>query len=90
MATLINNQFMLKSPTAERLYYDYAKNCPIIDYHCHLDPQDIADDVTYANITQLWLAGDHYKWRLMRSAGMKKDSSLEMPATMRNSLPGLL
>ena len=72
MATLINNQFMLKSPTAERLYYDYAKNCPIIDYHCHLDPQDIADDVTYANITQLWLAGDNYKWRLMRSAGIEE------------------
>ncbi len=72
MATLISNNFMLKNPTAERLYYDYAKNCPIIDYHCHLDAQDIADDVTFENITQLWLSGDHYKWRLMRSAGIEE------------------
>ena len=72
MANLINNQFMLKSATAERLYYDYAKNCPIIDYHCHLDAQDIADDISYPNITQIWLSGDHYKWRLMRSAGIEE------------------
>ena len=72
MSTLINNQFMLKSPTAERLYYDFAKNCPIIDYHCHINAQDIADDISYSNITELWLAGDHYKWRLMRSAGIEE------------------
>ena len=73
MANLINNSFMLRSSTAERLYFDYAKNCPIIDYHCHLDAKDIADDVSFENITQLWLSGDHYKWRLMRSAGIEED-----------------
>ena len=72
MATLISNNFMLRTPTAERLYHDFARNLPIIDYHCHLDAQDIADDVTYENLTQLWLAGDHYKWRLMRSAGIEE------------------
>ena len=73
MANLINNQFMLKSSTAERLYFDYAKKCPIIDYHCHLDAKDIADDISFENITRLWLAGDHYKWRLMRSAGIDEE-----------------
>ena len=70
MATLIRNQFLLSSPTAERLYYDYAQNCPIIDYHCHIDPKDIAENISYKNLTELWLSGDHYKWRLMRSAGV--------------------
>ena len=70
MATLIRNQFLLSSPTAERLYYDFAQNCPIIDYHCHIDPKDIAENISYNNLTELWLSGDHYKWRLMRSAGI--------------------
>ena len=70
MATLIRNQFLLSSPTAERLYYDYAQNCPIIDYHCHIEAKDIAENISYKNLTELWLSGDHYKWRLMRSAGI--------------------
>ena len=73
MAVLISNHFMLHSATAERLYFDYAKNCPIVDYHCHIHPRDIADDITYPNLTQLWLSGDHYKWRLMRAAGIEED-----------------
>ncbi|MBO4927332.1 MAG: glucuronate isomerase [Clostridiales bacterium] len=72
MSTLLNNRFMLQTATAERLYHDYAKNCPIVDYHCHLYAGDIADNVSFENITQLWLAGDHYKWRLMRSAGIEE------------------
>ncbi len=70
MATFINNQFLLHSATAENLYFTYAQNCPIVDYHCHIEAKDIAQDITFKNITQLWLAGDHYKWRLMRSAGV--------------------
>ncbi|MBO4474193.1 MAG: glucuronate isomerase [Clostridiales bacterium] len=72
MATLISNHFMLHSATAERLYFDYAKNCPIVDYHCHINPRDIADDTKYENLTKLWLSGDHYKWRLMRAAGIEE------------------
>lgn len=70
MPTLISNNFLLHSKIAERLYFDYAKNYPIIDYHCHIDAKDIAQNISYSNLTQLWLSGDHYKWRLMRSAGI--------------------
>ena len=70
MATFINNQFLLHSATAENLYFTYAQNCPIVDYHCHIEAKDIAQDIIFKNITQLWLSGDHYKWRLMRSAGV--------------------
>ena len=70
MASLINNQFLLHSPTAENLYFTYAQKCPIIDYHCHIEAKDIAQNTVFRNITQLWLSGDHYKWRLMRSAGV--------------------
>ena len=72
MATFINNQFLLHSSTAENLYFSYAQKCPIVDYHCHIDAKDIAQDVVFRNITQLWLSGDHYKWRLMRSAGVEE------------------
>ena len=72
MATLISNHFMLHSATAERLYFDYAKNCPIVDYHCHINPKDIADDIRYPNLTKLWLSGDHYKWRAMRANGVSE------------------
>lgn len=70
--TFINDNFMLRTETARALYTNYAQNCPIIDYHCHLDPKDIAEDVSFKNITQLWLKGDHYKWRLMRAAGIEE------------------
>ncbi|MBR3058891.1 MAG: glucuronate isomerase [Clostridiales bacterium] len=73
MATFINNQFLLHSPTAENLYFSYAQNCPIVDYHCHIEAKDIAQDISFKNLTQLWLSGDHYKWRLMRSAGVNED-----------------
>ena len=72
MATLINNRFMLRSAPAERLSFDYAKNCPIIDYPCHLSAKEIAEDYAFQNLTELWLNGDHYKWRLMRSAGIEE------------------
>ena len=58
--------------TAKHLYHDYAADMPIIDYHCHLDPREICEDRQFENITQVWLGGDHYTWRLMRSAGVEE------------------
>lgn len=68
--SFINNDFLLQSETAKRLYHDYAENMPIIDYHCHLSPQMIAEDYSFSNIGELMLGGDHYKWRVMRSNGI--------------------
>ncbi len=66
----MNSDFLLSTETARNLYHDYAAGMPIIDYHCHLDPKEIYEDRRFENITQVWLGGDHYKWRLMRSAGV--------------------
>lgn len=66
----MKENFLLKTKTAQHLFDDYAKNMPIVDYHCHLNPKDIAEDKAYENITQIWLYGDHYKWRFMRSMGV--------------------
>jgi glucuronate isomerase len=66
----LNENFLLQGATAQRLYHDYAKEMPILDYHCHLPPQQIADDHRFANLTQAWLYGDHYKWRAMRTNGI--------------------
>lgn len=71
----MDRDFLLTNDTARHLYHDVAADLPIIDYHCHLDPQEIYGDRRFENITQLWLGGDHYKWRLMRSAGV--DEALE-------------
>lgn len=69
---IINDGFLLKSNTAKRLY-EAAKDMPIIDYHCHIDPREIYENRRFDNITQVWLGGDHYKWRLMRSNGVSED-----------------
>lgn len=65
--------FLLTNETAKKLYHDYAENMPIIDYHCHISPQEIAEDRRFDNITQVWLGGDHYKWRQMRSNGISEE-----------------
>ena len=70
MRPFIHDDFLLHTETAKALYHDYAKNLPIFDYHCHIPPQDIALDRSFANLTQIWLAGDHYKWRAMRTNGV--------------------
>ena len=64
--------FLLKTETAKRLYHTVAKDLPIIDYHCHVSPKEIFEDRHFANITEVWLGGDHYKWRLMRSNGVEE------------------
>ena len=72
MKAFMDRDFLLCSETAKHLYHDYAADMPIIDYHCHLDPREICEDRQFENITQVWLGGDHYKWRLMRSAGVEE------------------
>lgn len=70
MKKFLDENFLLETPTAVKLYHDYAKQMPIIDYHCHLSPEQIANDHQFENITQAWLYGDHYKWRAMRTNGV--------------------
>lgn len=66
----LNENFLLQNSIAEQLYHNYAKNLPIIDYHNHLPPDEIANDKIFSSITQVWLKGDHYKWRAMRANGI--------------------
>ena len=66
----ITEDFLLETEAARRLYHEYAERQPIIDYHCHLPPQQVAEDHQFRDLTEIWLAGDHYKWRLMRAAGV--------------------
>lgn len=98
--TFLSDDFLLQTDTARRLYHDYARSMPIIDYHCHLSPDQVAANRQFDTITQLWLAGDHYKWRAMRTNGVDEryctgDASdwekfakwaETVPYTMRNPL----
>lgn len=100
MKTFIDDNFLLQTTFAQELYNNYAKNLPIIDYHNHLKPEQIANDTQFENITQVWLAGDHYKWRVMRANGVDekyitgdatdKEKFIKwaetVPYTMRNPL----
>ena len=98
--TFIHDNFLLENKYAEELYHNYSKNQPIIDYHNHLSPQAIAEDKIFDNITKVWINGDHYKWRAMRTLGINeqfitgngsdKDKFMNwaktVPYTMRNPL----
>ncbi|HOF99185.1 MAG TPA: glucuronate isomerase [Paludibacteraceae bacterium] len=101
MQSFINDDFLLQSDAAKELYHQHAEHQPIIDYHCHLNPEYIANDRQFDNLGQIWLEGDHYKWRAMRSNGIDekyctgKDTSdwekfekwaETVPYTMRNPL----
>ncbi len=66
----IHSDFLLETKQARELYHRFAEQLPIIDYHCHLSPGDIAENRQFENLTQIWLAGDHYKWRAMRTCGV--------------------
>ena len=70
MKAFMDENFLLKSETAQLLFHKYAEETPILDYHCHINPKEIAEDRKFENITQVWLGGDHYKWRQMRSNGV--------------------
>ena len=100
MKNFLDDNFLLQTETARTLYHEYAKQMPIIDYHCHLPPDQIAEDKSFENLAQIWLYGDHYKWRAMRTLGINeqfvtgngsdKDKFLNwgktVPYTMRNPL----
>jgi glucuronate isomerase len=100
MKDFLDKDFLLKTTTAKRLFHDYAADMPIIDYHCHLSPKDIAEDRIFNNIAEVWLHGDQYKWRAMRTNGIHESyctgdkPDLEkfeqwaatVPYTMRNPL----
>lgn len=100
MKKFMDKNFLLENKFSQKLYFDYVEDCPIIDFHSHLNPQEIAEDKTWDNITQIWLYGDHYKWRAMRSNGIDEkfitgDSSDEekflafartMPKLLRNPM----
>ena len=74
MKKFLDKDFLLETAAARKLYHEYAAKMPIIDYHCHIDPKDIAEDRRYKTITEVWLGGDHYKWRQMRTCGFQEDS----------------
>src|SRR3954463_10724163 len=96
----IHNDFLLLNKTARHLYHEYASRQPILDFHCHLPVKDIADDRRFNNLAEIWLEGDHYKWRAMRANGVPErycmgDPSLydkfmawarTVPYTLRNPL----
>jgi glucuronate isomerase len=71
--TFLGEDFLLSNETARILYHDYAKDMPIFDYHCHLPPQDVAGNRQFENLTRIWLGGDHYKWRAMRTNGVAEE-----------------
>ena len=73
MKPFIHDDFLIHSETAKRIYHGHAEKMPIIDFHCHLDPKEIYEDKHARNIVDIWLAGDHYKWRLMRANGVDED-----------------
>lgn len=70
MKPFMDKDFLLSTPTAQALFHEYAEKTPVLDYHCHINPKEIATDRKFDNITQVWLGGDHYKWRFMRSCGV--------------------
>jgi glucuronate isomerase len=100
MKPFLSEDFLLQTETARRLYHDFAEGMPIFDYHCHLPVSEIAEDKTFENLTQIWLKGDHYKWRAMRAAGVEerlitghapdeekfKAWAATVPQTLRNPL----
>ncbi|MCM1256779.1 MAG: glucuronate isomerase [Roseburia sp.] len=70
MKQFMDKDFILSTDSAKKLFHDYAETMPVLDYHCHINPKEIAEDRKFENITQVWLGGDHYKWRQMRSNGV--------------------
>ena len=77
MKQFMDEDFLLESDAAKTLYHDYAAKMPIVDYHCHIIPQQILDDKQFSNISEVWLGGDHYKWRAMRCNGIAESAIIE-------------
>ncbi|MDO4345191.1 MAG: glucuronate isomerase [Eubacteriales bacterium] len=72
MKAFMDKDFLLTTETAKKLFHEYAETMPVLDYHCHINPQEIAENRQFKNITEVWLGGDHYKWRQMRSNGVEE------------------
>ena len=72
MKRFMDEDFLLENETAKQLYHEYAAKMPILDFHSHVSPREIAEDVRYRNLAEAWLASDHYKWRLMRTDGVEE------------------
>ncbi|MBO4515626.1 MAG: glucuronate isomerase, partial [Lachnospiraceae bacterium] len=72
MKAFMDQDFILSNEVAKKLYNEYAKDVPVLDYHCHINPKEIWEDRQFENITQVWLGGDHYKWRFLRSCGVEE------------------
>src|SRR6476620_3143286 len=72
MKHFLDKDFLLRTETSKHLYHDYAAGMPVIDYHCHLSPKEIAENINFNNLTQAWLYDDHYKWRAMRANGVNE------------------
>ena len=72
MKAFMDQDFLLSTDSAKNLFHGFAEKMPVLDYHCHINPQEIAEDRKFDNITQVWLGGDHYKWRQMRSNGVEE------------------
>ena len=72
MKTFMDEHFLLHNETSKTLYHEHASKMPIIDYHCHLSPKEVAENKRWRSITEVWLGGDHYKWRAMRSNGVSE------------------
>lgn len=81
MKKFMDRDFLLETETARRLFHDHAENMPIIDYHCHISPQEIAEDHHFKSISEVWLGGDHYKWRLIRANGIPEEKVTGQTAT---------
>lgn len=89
MKSFLDSNFLLQSETAQKLYHEHAAKMPIIDYHCHLIPQQIADNYQFADLTEIWLGGDHYKWRAMRANGVPETYITGDNQRMKNLKNGL-
>ena len=72
MKNFMYENFLLQTETAQKLYHEHEAKMPIIDYHCNLIPQMVADDYQFKSLTEIWLGGDHYKWRAMRTNGVEE------------------
>ena len=81
MKAFMDKDFLLSTETSKKLFHEYAETMPIVDYHCHINPQEIAEDRKFENITQVWLGGDHYKWRQMTTLQV-------VPVIVKNSRNG--
>ena len=89
MKNFMDENFLLQTETAQKLYHEHAAKMPIIDYHCHLIPQMVADDYQFKSLTEIWLGGDHYKWRAMRTNGvviLMLFTCLRMPVSVSPNL----